>query len=100
MINAERLAWDAARVVVRTLEDDRYEWLSARVGELLGPEPQLALSDSYTRMSWRTRSDASMIEAGLWRAQLVDLLHARPELADRVRQLTEEARAALQVDAR
>ena len=100
MINAERLAWDAARAVVRLLEDDRYEWLSTRIGALLGPERQLALSDSYTRMSWSARSDASMVEAGLWRAQLVDLLHARPELADPVRQLIEEAHAALQVDAR
>jgi hypothetical protein len=100
VINVERLAWDGARAVVRTLEDDRFEWLSGRVGDLLGPERQMALSDSYSRLSWRSRSDAPMIEAGLWRAWLVELLHTRPELAGPLERLISEANENLQIESR
>jgi hypothetical protein len=96
VIHQQRLAWDGARVIVRGLESDYlYGWLNERLGVLLGPPYQQALSDSFNRLWWTERVDAPQAEAGLWRARLSDLLQARPELAAPLRDLIYEAAARL-----
>src|SRR2546423_6580147 len=68
VIHQQRLAWDGARVIVRALESDYlYRWLNERLGVLLGPPYQQALSDSFNRLWWTERADAPQAEAGLWR---------------------------------
>jgi hypothetical protein len=91
-----RLAWDGARVIVRALDSEYlYGWLDERLGDLLGPAYQQALSDSWNRLWWTERVDAPQAEAGLWRARLGDLLQTHPELAGPLQDLIYEAVARL-----
>jgi len=91
-----RLAWDGARVIVRALDSEPlFTWLYNRLGQLVGPGYQQALSDSWNRLWWTERMDAAHAEAGLWRARLADLLQSRPELAEPLQELIYEARARL-----
>src|SRR2546421_12521209 len=70
VLHHPRLAWDGARVIVRALESDHlYGWLNERLGTLLGPAYQQALSDSFNRLWWTDRVDAPQTEAGLWRGR-------------------------------
>jgi hypothetical protein len=83
-------------VIVRALESDHlYGWLNQRLGALLGPPYQQALSDSFSRLWWTERLDAPQAEAGLWRARLTDVLGQNPHLAEPLRELIHEARARL-----
>jgi hypothetical protein len=88
-----RLAWDGARVLVAVADRDDgplYDWLVARLDLLCGPEYQQALSISRTRLLYRMRDDAPMVEAGMWRVRLHDLLDHRPDLAAPLRELVDE----------
>jgi hypothetical protein len=92
VVHHARLAWDAARIVVAVADGDesrRYDWLADRL-DLFGPEYQQALSISRTRLMYRLREDAPMMEAGMWRTRLHELLDGRPELAGPVRALIDE----------
>jgi hypothetical protein len=96
IVHNPRLAWDAARMIVRTLESDHpYAWLHDRLGALLGPAYQQALSDSWTRLWWTERIDAPAAEAGLWRARLADVLQQRPDLARPLQELVFDGAARL-----
>src|SRR2546423_5736612 len=96
VIHQQRLAWDGARVIVRALESDSlYRWLNERLGVLLGPPYQQALSDSFNRLWWTERADAPQAEAGLWRARLADVLEENPHLAVPLRELIYDATARL-----
>ncbi|GAA4443996.1 hypothetical protein [Phytohabitans houttuyneae] len=92
VINRERLAWDAARVVVRVLGSDQVgRWLHEQMAARLGPEPAAALVDSRLRMWASTRLDAPQVEAGIWRAKVAELLAADPSLAAPLQELMAEA---------
>ena len=79
-----RVAWDLARIVasLATSEDDLYVWFSTRVGELLGPSYRRHLYDTRARLATSTRDDAPLVEAGLWRARLEDVLRGQADLAE------------------
>jgi hypothetical protein len=94
ILHHQRLAWDCARAFVALAETDReYYWLGSRLAQLLGADYELALSDSRARLLWPLRSDATNIEAGLWRARIDDLLGQRPEVGPGLEALMHEARA-------
>ncbi|MFD0743715.1 hypothetical protein ACFQ1L_19245 [Phytohabitans flavus] len=103
MINSQRLAWDAAQVVVRVLGSHQVgQWLHAQMAARLGPEPAAALVDSWMRIWASTRLDAPQVEAGIWRAKLTELMMTDPALATPLRDLMAEAveRLAVATDIR
>lgn len=90
VIHQPRVAWDAARVLVRAVTDDAVlDRLGAGLGELLGPGYQQSLRETRDRLSWNTDGDRLLVEAGLWRVRLEDALRTRPEAAEPIRQLAE-----------
>lgn len=94
IVHHQRLAWDCARAFVALADTDReYYWLGARLRELCGPEHELALSDTRTRLLWQVRADGRSIEAGRWRARIADLLAERPALAPALAALRQDAQA-------
>jgi hypothetical protein len=96
--NRERLAWDAAQVVVRALGSDQVgRWLHEQVAARLGPQTAAALVESRQRMWASTRRDAPQVEAGIWRARLVDLLVDDASLAAPLEELTAQASVRLAV---
>jgi hypothetical protein len=75
VMHRERLAWDAARVVVRALGSKQTtQWLHAEMRQQLGPGLAAALLESRDRLWSSPRPDAPLIESGIWRAKLTDLL--------------------------
>jgi hypothetical protein len=98
VINRERLAWDAAQVVVRVLGSDQVgQWLHAQVAARLGPDTAAALVESRLRMWASTRVDAPQVEAGIWRAKLGELLASHPSLAEPLQELMADASVRLAV---
>jgi hypothetical protein len=92
VVNRERLAWDAARVVVRVLGSDQVgRWLHGQLSARLGPEPAAALAESRLRMWASPRLDAPQVEAGIWRAKLADLLASDASLAAPLQEVMAEA---------
>jgi hypothetical protein len=92
IVHHQRLAWDCARAFTAVAEDDYgYQWLSGQLRVVLGPDHELALSDSHTRLRYTTRLDAMSAEAGLWRARIEDTLRQRPELAPALDTLARDA---------
>lgn len=82
VVNRERLAWDAARVVVRVLHSDQVgRWLHEEMATRLGTDLAAALVESRLRMWASPRLDAPQVEAGIWRAKLADLLTEDASLA-------------------
>lgn len=97
-VNRERVAWDAARVVVRVLGSDQVgRWLHEEMAVRLGPETAAALVESRLRMWASSRPDAPQVEAGIWRAKLADLLTADPSLATPLQVMMAEATERLAV---
>jgi hypothetical protein len=93
IVHHQRLAWDCARAFVAAVDSDReYFWLCREVNRLLGPQYELALSDSPARLFTAIRPDAPQVETGLWRARMEDVLRERPELVLVLSDLAEEAR--------
>lgn len=98
VINRERLAWDAARVVVRVLGSDQVgRWLHEQMAARLGPEAAASLVESRRRMWASTRLDAPQVEAGIWRAKLAELLGEEPSLATPLQVMMAEASERLAV---
>jgi hypothetical protein len=98
VVNRERLAWDAAQVVVRVLGSDQVgRWLHGQMAARLGPEPAAALAESRLRMWASPRLDAPQAEAGIWRAKLADLLATDASLAAPLREMMAEAAEHLAV---
>jgi hypothetical protein len=103
VVNRERLAWDAARVVVRVLSSDQVgRWLHEQMTTRLGPAPAAALVESRLRMWASPRPDAPQVEAGIWRAKLAGLLTEDAALAHPLRAMMAEAveRLAVATDVR
>jgi hypothetical protein len=92
-----RVAWHFARVVVdvATAGDDLYTWFSTRVADLIGPQYQLALYDTRTRLAQPVRVDAPYVEAGLWRARIDDLLSRQADLTEDLYILSHDASSRL-----
>ena len=89
-----RIAWDLARVLVSAAEaadDDEYVWFSAQLGELLGNRHRWVLFDTRSRLSADLGQDRRPAELGLWRARLEGIMGERPELAEGLRILSQQA---------
>jgi hypothetical protein len=84
-----RLAWDGARMVVAAIERGHHGWIGELLGERLGPEYRRHVEDAWLRMTMEP--DRALIEAGLWRARLDDLLAQRPERHTEVAFVIDEA---------
>ena len=84
-----RLAWDGARMVVAAIERGHHGWIGELLGERLGPEYRRHVEDAWLRMSMEP--DRALVEAGLWRARLDDLLAQRPERQAEVAFVIDEA---------
>lgn len=98
VMNRERLAWDAALVVVRVLGSDQVgRWLHEQIATRLDPETAAALAESRLRMWASSRVDAPQVEAGIWRAKLGELLASDASLAEPLRELMVEAAERLAV---
>lgn len=96
VLHRERLAWDAARVVVRALGSAQVlGWLHGQIAARFGPAHAAALAESRDRLWRNPRPDAPHAEAGIWRARLADLLAADGSLAAPLREITAEAVARL-----
>jgi hypothetical protein len=97
VLHHPRLAWDGARVIVRTLESAQqpYGWLAEQLGDLLGPEYRQALFESWHRIWVTERPDAPQAEAGLWRVRLEDFLRFHPDRAMSLLAFLHEATARL-----
>ncbi|MEU4560794.1 hypothetical protein AB0F72_20645 [Actinoplanes sp. NPDC023936] len=93
VIHQPRVIWDAARAFVRAAGAPGYHEFASEAHHRLGPEIYEALMDTHEYLvteAARTGGDrtATDLEAGKWRVRLEELLHARPELTDPVRELT------------
>ncbi|WBB70627.1 hypothetical protein [Micromonospora sp. WMMD812] len=96
VLHQPRVAWDTARVFVGSVYDeDLFTWLSAEVGELLGPADRAALGETRERLRAATDQLPGLLEAGRWRVRLEDVLRGRPELAEPLRSLTAVAAGVL-----
>jgi hypothetical protein len=98
VINRERVAWDAAQVVARVLASDQVgRWLHEQMAARLGPETAAALVESRLRIWASPRLDAPQVEAGIWRAKLVELLAEDASLALPLQVMMAEASERLAV---
>ncbi|MEV6306782.1 hypothetical protein AB0M02_45805 [Actinoplanes sp. NPDC051861] len=93
IVHQPRVVWDAARAFVRAAGGPRAAEFAHLVRDLLGPDVQEAFTatrDHLAAESARTGGDrgAFDLEAGKWRIRLDELLRARPELTEPVRELT------------
>lgn len=78
-VSPQRVAFDAARVLVMAAGSELCWWMSGEVGRCLGPGFEARLLETRLRLQ---REDAYYKEAGYWRAVLEDLFRDRPDLAD------------------
>lgn len=100
VIHHPRLAWDGARALVHCAQEAAaHHWLLERLIELLPPEHVRHYLHTHARLSAPDRVDADLVEAGVWRVRLEDLMRVRPELAPPLQDLLHEARPRLR-DAR
>ncbi|TKK87507.1 hypothetical protein FDA94_16900 [Herbidospora galbida] len=92
-LNARRVAWEAARVLVEASTAETYWWVSDMVGRHLGVMYQLKLAE--TRLRLVENDEFTVAETGTWRARLDELLGDRPDLMPLVADLTKETAARL-----
>ncbi|GLI02563.1 hypothetical protein [Phytohabitans aurantiacus] len=96
VVHPQRLAWDAARVVVRALGSvEVLKWLHGQMAARLGPAQAQALVASRDRLWGNPRPDAPHVEAGIWRARLADLVAADGSLATPISEITAEGAVRL-----
>lgn len=96
VIHQPRVAWDGARAIVAAAGagEPEYAAFADQVGLLLGPSYRNALLDTRYRLATETRPDTPLVEAGIWRTRLEDLLRGRPDVAEDLRILTSAVAAA------
>ncbi|WP_062428776.1 hypothetical protein [Herbidospora daliensis] len=92
-LNARRVAWEGARVVVEASTAEAYWWVNDMIGRYLGVMYQLKLAE--TRLRLLEDDEFTVAETGAWRARLDDLLAERPDLTPVVADLTKETSARL-----
>ncbi|HEU5029401.1 MAG TPA: hypothetical protein VFV01_31135 [Spirillospora sp.] len=78
-VSSQRVAFDAARVLVSAAGSDLCWWLCGEVGRCLGAGYEARLMETRLRLE---RDDVYYKEAGCWRALLEDALRDRPEVAE------------------
>jgi hypothetical protein len=78
-VSPQRVAFDAARVLVAAAGSDLCWWLCGEIGRCLGTCYETRLLETRLRMQ---QDDVYFKEAGCWRAILEDVLLDRPDLAD------------------
>ena len=89
-----RVAWDAARAIVRGSGDLARaalfaNWLNTHAGAHYG---QLVIQ-SCNRLAAGRGFESVAVEAGVWRVRLDDLLHSRPDLIEPLAKLIRETAA-------
>ncbi len=92
VIHQPRVAWDGARAFVRAAGSRDYEAFAGEVASRIGAECYAALAATRERIltGWPgTGGDRHIadVELGRWRVRLDDLLRARPDLIEAVRDL-------------
>ncbi|GAB1822695.1 hypothetical protein [Herbidospora sp. RD11066] len=93
VLNARRVAWDAARVIVEASTAEAYWWVGDMVNRHLGVMYQLKLAE--TRLRVLENDEVTVAETGMWRARFDELLGERPDLIPLVADLTKETAARL-----
>ena len=88
-----RVAWDAARAVVRVAQMPYYAEFAEQLMLRIGPDHYLMLADTRARVidnHHRTGGDRYVtdVEAGKWRVRFEELLRTRPDLVGAVLELT------------
>lgn len=78
-VSPQRVAFDAARVLVSAAGSDLCWWLCGEVGRCLGAGYETRLMETRLRLE---RDDVYFREAGCWRALLEDALRDRPDVAE------------------
>ncbi|MEU9025304.1 hypothetical protein [Actinomadura sp. NPDC048394] len=78
-VSPQRVAFDAARVLVSAAGSDLCWWLCGEIGRCLGEGYEVRLVETRLRLE---RGDVYYKEAGCWRALLEDALRERPEVAE------------------
>jgi hypothetical protein len=78
-VSSQRVAFDAARVLVSAAGSDLCWWLCGEVGRCLGAGYETRLLETRLRLE---QDDVYYKEAGCWRAILEDALRDRPDLAE------------------
>jgi hypothetical protein len=89
VIHRPRLAWDGARMVVAAIERGHHGWIGDLLAGRLGPEYRRHVEDTWLRMTMEP--DRALIEAGLWRALLDDLMAQQPDRPAEVANVIDEA---------
>ena len=93
VIHQPRVAWDAARAVVRAAQTPYYAEFAQQMMLRVGHDHYLLLEDTRARVLdnyYRTGGDRFVIdlEAGKWRIRFEELLQTRPDLVPTVLELT------------
>ncbi|GAA2150793.1 hypothetical protein GCM10009727_55410 [Actinomadura napierensis] len=78
-VSPQRVAFDAARVLVSAAGSDLCWWLCGEVGRCLGTAYEARLLETRLRLQ---EDDVYYKEAGCWRALLDDVLMDRPDAAE------------------
>jgi hypothetical protein len=95
MVSQPRLCWEGARVFARAAGSVWSGWLADQLGRTFGPAYRQAVVDSHVRLQRMERPDALMVEIGMWRVRLEDLVHAVPEAEVALQGLIDDATARL-----
>jgi hypothetical protein len=77
--NPQRVAFEAARVLVTVAETDLSWWVFGEVGRCLGPDYETRLLETRLRLQ---HEDVYYGEAGCWRILLEEKISDRPDIAD------------------
>ncbi|GAA0268203.1 hypothetical protein GCM10009527_075650 [Actinomadura nitritigenes] len=85
-VSPQRVAFDAARVLVSAAGSDLCWWLCGEVGRCLGARYEARLLETRLRLE---RDDVYFREAGCWRALLEDEFRDRPDVAECLYQVIE-----------
>lgn len=96
IVHQPRVAWDAARAIIRATYAADFDAFADCVHDVLGPRLHDDLRATRGRvLTGLFGADGDQhvlnVEAGRWRVILEDLLRTRPDLTDAVRALTEQA---------
>src|SRR5262245_36213659 len=91
VIHRPRVAWEGARAFVDVIDAGKYRWLSEQLGARISREAQDHALACMVRLGARPGTEA--VEAGMWRGLLDDLLGSRPDLAQPLLDIIDEAKA-------
>jgi hypothetical protein len=90
VIHHPRVAWDGARALVAAADSYRYIFVAAQLNDTFGEELARSFAQTHDRLLAGT---PALVEAGMWRVRLQDLLNRRPDLAPALMEITRTADA-------